>query len=119
MNLGELITKLENLPPETLVWPGLGEAHSYRGFYDQISFEPEGSMPASEALIKAKAEIGSTHTGWGGGEFYYDESTPVNFAEMGCCESDNDRFSEVFMWEHQEMENLVAIHGKGNPWDEY
>lgn len=40
MMLGELIDELEQFDPEKLLPHGFKNPHSYRGFYDCVTFEP-------------------------------------------------------------------------------
>jgi len=44
MMLSDIIETLEKYDPATIVPLGFGEPHSYRGYYDQLAFEPVACM---------------------------------------------------------------------------
>lgn len=67
MRLGALIEVLKRLPADLPV--NLGEAHSYRGYYDQLSFEPTEGITAAQALKEAEQANGRTFTGYKGGDY--------------------------------------------------
>ena len=75
MTLGELIDYLENHNPELKLAMGLGDAHSYRGYYEQLAFELEPSVTVEKMLKTAKSCLGKTFTGYKGGEFTMDHDT--------------------------------------------
>lgn len=88
MTLGELHAELAKMPPraEVLIqlrpgadkWGWLGEIDSYRGYYKDAMLETDGH-PGSVAgfLTTIELAIGEYFTGYKGGEYYFDESTPV------------------------------------------
>ncbi|MDC0644040.1 hypothetical protein OAP32_00520 [Crocinitomicaceae bacterium] len=85
MTLGKLIVVLEEMDPDTII-QGLGELDSYRGYYSDLAFDPVNDMvKASDLLAQCKAALGATFTGYKGGEFYMDESTPLFIAPYGSC----------------------------------
>lgn len=84
MTLGELIEALERVQDKTqVVKLGFGEPHSYRGYYDQLAFEPKEGVTVGEMLKDAKASLGKTFSGYKGGDFQMDESTEVWIAHYG------------------------------------
>ena len=83
MTLGELIERLEALPPETVMRPGIGSPHSWRGSYDQLSFEPVEETTVGRLLDEAKACIGKRFSGYKGGEYLMREATTINIDEYG------------------------------------
>lgn len=83
MTLGELIERLEALPPETVMRPGIGKPHSWRGAYEELSFEPVEETTVGKLLEEAKGCIGRTFEGYKGGEFTMREFTTVNIDERG------------------------------------
>ena len=92
MTLGELIEALEHLPGEqTFKW-GFSHPHSFRGYYEQLAFEPKDNTTVMEMLEDARKANGSTYTGWKGGEFRMGLGTPVWLATDGCsgCELTED-----------------------------
>lgn len=87
MVLIELIKYLENLP-QNLVLPRCFDpksAHSYRGYYRELAFEPGNNVTVAELLTGARACIGATFGGYKGGEYTMDGYTEVNLANYGSC----------------------------------
>jgi hypothetical protein len=83
MTLGELIGALERLPSETLV-QGLTHAHSYRGYYSDLAFEPQGtSVSAGDLLAQCRAAMGRVFEGYKGGDYVMGETTPIWIADYG------------------------------------
>jgi len=85
LSLGELIEILESHDPETMCFNGFGAADSYRGYYEQLAFEPAGETSFGKMLSYAKFALNSTYTGWKGGEFLMTKDTLVNIANPGEC----------------------------------
>lgn len=85
MRLGELIEALEAAPPNHVVPHGFRNPHSYRGYYDQLAFEPCDNITVHDMLAEARSALSSTFTGWKGGEFAMDEHTECWLANHGCC----------------------------------
>lgn len=85
MTLGKLIKALEDLPPDRKI-NGLGKASSYRGYYDDLAFEPnEEEATVADALKCARGCMGQVFQGYKGGDFLMGERTPVWSAEWGSC----------------------------------
>lgn len=83
MTLGELIEALEDLPNDAWV-VGFGSPHSYRGYYQDLSFEPtDTGRPVVDLLNKCRGCMGRTFTGYKGGEFMMGETTPVWISPWG------------------------------------
>ena len=83
MTLGTLIASLEKLPPDSLV-RGLGHAHSYRGYYSDLAFEPQAvSITAAALLEQCRAAMGRVFEGYKGGDYVMGETTPVWIAHYG------------------------------------
>lgn len=109
MTLGELIAKLEAIPPrdndedkktvhydfECLVPTTLD---SWRGAYDELAlgwaytgYAPEGcpdmnhknQITVEELLKDLKSAVGKTFTGWKGGDFVMSKTTPIWIANPG------------------------------------
>lgn len=85
MTLGELIDALKKVPSDRVVPLGFAHPHSYRGFYDELAFEPAKNTTVKAMLDAAEIALGSTFTGWKGGEYTMGEYTDVWIAERGCC----------------------------------
>ncbi len=64
---------------------GASGAHSYRGYYSDLAFEPGNSAPAWEVLAVLKACDGHVFTGYKGGDFPMDGDSPVWSATYGNC----------------------------------
>ncbi|MBW8077273.1 MAG: hypothetical protein GJU76_04175 [Gallionella sp.] len=83
MTLGKLIAALEAIPPDAQV-TSLGHPHSYRGYYSDLAFEPQGApIRADEFLAICKQCMGRIFEGYKGGDFVMGENTPVWIAEYG------------------------------------
>jgi hypothetical protein len=83
MTLGELIEFLEKRDPEKVVPLGFNYPHSYRGYYDQLAFEPAPKIKVSEMLVCTRESLGETYIGYKGGEFKMDKWTKVWLAYYG------------------------------------
>lgn len=75
MNLDELITMLEAADPRMVIRRGFDNPHSYRGYYDELAFEPTSNVTVGSMLEAARDAHGSTYTGWKGGDFTMDGCT--------------------------------------------
>ncbi len=88
MNLRELIVELEKHHPARIVPIGFCYPHSYRGYYDQLAFEPARNVSIASMLECAKDAVGSTCNGWKGGDYEMYEDTECWLAkERECGES--------------------------------
>lgn len=83
--LGELVDQLSDFHPDHLFSWGIHNPHSYRGYYYRVAFERKGPQTAAEMLGVVQTTIGRTFTGYKGGEFTMDTSTPVHLASYGSC----------------------------------
>lgn len=90
MRLGELISLLERMPQDMVVENGFGSPHSYRGFYEQLAFEPERNVTVASMLSHAKSALGQTFEGYKGGDYLMDKKALCHVAEYGCCNLDGD-----------------------------
>ena len=83
MTLGELIERLEAMPPLSMI-DKLESPHSYRGYYSDLAFERgEEKMMVTELLVIAKECMGKEFVGYKGGEFLMGQSTPVWISNYG------------------------------------
>lgn len=85
MVLYELIAFLEKFDPEKAVPIGFDNPHSYRGYYDQLAFEPVRNTTVGEMLAAARSARGATYNGWKGGEYTMTDHTEVWLAMEGDC----------------------------------
>jgi hypothetical protein len=84
VTLGELIDYLQVLPQSALFHRGLVNPHSYRGYYEQLAFEPTDLMQTGMRLLEvARSAVNETYTGYKGGSFTMDHWTPVWVANSG------------------------------------
>lgn len=83
MMLSELIAALKVENPNQLVPVGFGEPHSYRGYYDELAFEPVEDTTVGEMLEAAKSALGKTFEGYKGGDYVMGEYTTVWLAWYG------------------------------------
>ena len=81
MTLSELIEILERCELSKTV-EGFGNPHSYRGYYDELAFEPM-TTTIQDMLEAALSADGETYRGYKGGHFEMSGHTPVNIAYEG------------------------------------
>jgi len=96
MNLGEYISYLETKPPETVVKLGLGNPHSWRGIYAELAFEPVENTTVGKMLEEAKDAVGTTYTGWKGGDYTMGLDTQVHIEYKGNY-SDGDKAMKMLL----------------------
>lgn len=96
MNLGEYIARLERENPDKKVPMGLGKPHSWRGSYDELSFEPVKDTTVGEMLADARSAVGKTFIGWKGGEYTMTEFTRINVDFRGKW-SDGSQLLEMLL----------------------
>lgn len=95
LTLGELIAALKCAPGDSYVYfddsdTHPGEEFSYRGYYEDLAFEPlvEGSTVVSEFLAQCRRALARTYEGYKGGDYTMDEATPLWVAAgVGDCSS--------------------------------
>ena len=85
MYLRELINELERHDPTKVVPLGFANPHSYRGYYNDLAFEPAHDVTIGSMLACAKSALGSTYEGYKGGDFKMGEWTTCWFASYGAC----------------------------------
>ena len=83
MVLEELIEFLEKREPETVVPLGFDSPHSYRGYYDELAFEPRENTTVGAMLACAKQALRETYKGYKGGEYTMGEWTQCHLAPYG------------------------------------
>lgn len=85
MTLGNLIAYLEKEDPTKVVPLGFHRPHSYRGYYDQLAFEPMENVTVGQMLADASSALGRTYQGYKGGSYRMGEYTDVWLSEYGSC----------------------------------
>jgi len=83
MTLQELIDTLSSYDPTRRVAFGFGNPHSYRGYYDELAFEPVPDTTVGAMLAAAKEALGATYTGYKGGDYTMNAYTQVWLARYG------------------------------------
>jgi hypothetical protein len=83
MVLKDLIERLEQEDPAKVVPIGFSHPHSYRGYYEELAFEPTENVTVGEMLASAKSALGKKFEGYKGGTYKMNEYTTVNLAEYG------------------------------------
>ena len=85
MTLEELIAQLSLYDPNKIVAKGFSSPHSYRGYYDELAFEPTDNVTVGSMLADAESALGETFEGYKGGEYKMGAGTTVNLAAWSCC----------------------------------
>lgn len=87
LTLGEFISFLSGVDPDLPVicdtGQGVGEAMSYRGYYEDLSFSPSEKSTVQQVLSEASSSLGQTYHGYKGGDFLMTKSTPIWLAYYG------------------------------------
>lgn len=83
MTLEDLIKALGELDPELLVPWGFTNPHSYRGFYEDLAFEPAENVSFGAMLADAQKARGTTYVGYKGGNYEMKDYTDVWIAPYG------------------------------------
>jgi hypothetical protein len=68
LTLDQLIARLEREDPDRVLPIGFNDPHSYRGYYEDLAFQPVRNIPVGEMLAAARSALGATYEGWKGGE---------------------------------------------------
>ncbi|MER7135333.1 hypothetical protein ABT358_02170 [Streptomyces sp. NPDC000341] len=69
MTLDELLTALGKANPDLVLPNGFNSPHSYRGYYDELAFEPASNVTVGSMISAAWSAHGETYTGYKGGEY--------------------------------------------------
>lgn len=96
--LKEIIDFLETLDQEAIVPFGFGEPMSYRGYYDQLAFEPIENARIGDMLTHAKNALGKEFTGYKGGEYIMGECTDCWIAPYGSSGGDKIGPTLLKLW---------------------
>lgn len=84
MNLGELIAVLEAVPNQNGLVPwGFGDPDSYRGYYEDVAFEPADNVTIASMLASARSALGATFQGYKGGDYLMTEHTDCWISTYG------------------------------------
>lgn len=88
MKLGELIDYLKSQDPNRVLAKGFGAPHSYRGYYEDLAFEPATNVSIGEMLKRAEDAVGQTFYGYKGGHYTMDHDTRVWVSPYGSTTED-------------------------------
>ena len=89
LTLGVAIEALSEAPSDFPVCTDLpgqspGRAHSYRGYYSDLAFEPQSNaITAGDFLKVLRDALDATFTGYKGGDFAMDAKTPLWLSHYG------------------------------------
>lgn len=89
MNLGELSKIVDSWTDNEFVFSiGFSTPHSYRGYYEDLSFELSLSISVQHIKDSLNMTYENTFTGWKGGEYSYWHDTPVHLSYRGHADDD-------------------------------
>jgi hypothetical protein len=89
VTLTELIAALEAADPNQVVPRGFTHPHSYRGYYNELAFEPAANVTVHEMLTDARSALGSTYQGYKGGDFTMPGHTDCWLSMEGSASGDS------------------------------
>ncbi len=95
MILKELKEMFEKLPDNTVLQHGIGKPTSWRGAYSEVCFPIEERILAAQCKKYIQEAYDETFCGYKGGDYEYDDFTPVNFEDSGSSCSDGVYREEV------------------------
>ena len=84
-SLQDLIDALKAADPDRVLPLGFKRPHSYRGYYEDLAFEPAAGVRVGDMLAAARGAVGETFGGWKGGEYVMSEYSTVWLAYRGRC----------------------------------
>ena len=93
--LQDLIEFLESQPADKVVRFGFGSPMSYRGYYEDLAFDPAENVTIGSMLAHAKSALGQTFQGYKGGDYTMHEYTDCWIAEYG--RSGGDKIGPTLM----------------------
>ena len=97
MTLEELITELEKEDCNKVCRIGFNNPHSYRGYYDELAFEPTENVTIYDMLECANAALGNTYNGYKGGRYRMNGYTNVHLAYRGSSGQPLTKLSLAYM----------------------
>lgn len=84
LTLGALIARLDEEEDDSLPVRGLGMLRSYRGYYEDLAFEPSTrAVTVHDVLTEARDAMGRYFEGYKGGEYLMGEHTPLWVSAYG------------------------------------
>src|SRR5690606_4249490 len=92
---------------------------SYRGYYEELAFEPAQDMTVAQMLAAARRALGNTYEGYKGGHFTMGAGTPCWLATWGACgeELTRERLRDMLTAGQTATApaNSIPIHGHMPP----
>ncbi len=85
VTLGRLIKELKKIDADQIIEFGFYHPHSYRGYYDELAFEPKKNVTAGSMLACAESAVGKVYSGYKGGDYTMTELTDCWIANYGRC----------------------------------
>lgn len=85
LKLRDVLEKLSKLKKEKVFKKGFGKPMSYRGYYDELAFEPKENVSVGEMIAHCNDALERPFYGYKGGMFEMDMDTPCWLAEYGDC----------------------------------
>lgn len=89
MKLGTLIEALKKADQNLVVELGFANPHSYRGWYEEVAFEPAENVTVASMLESAESAVGATFTAYKGGDYTMATDTFVHLAYWGTVGDDD------------------------------
>lgn len=83
MSLRDIIEILKKEDPTKVVKHGFDSPHSYRGYYEDLAFEPAENVTVASMLELAEGCIGRVFEGYKGGEYTMGEHSTVWLSQYG------------------------------------
>lgn len=96
LGLGGIISFLEKQDPMHYLPLGWHNPHSYRGYYEDLAFEPKWNMDVGELLGITKSALGQTYEGYKGGDFVMNEHTTCWISYKSV--SGGQQIGHVLLW---------------------
>jgi len=96
IDLGGIIAALQAEDPNRVLPIGFHKPHSFRGYYEQLAFEPIANITIGEMLDACRSALGSTFQGWKGGDYTMGEHTDCWIAEWG--NSSDNQIGPMLLW---------------------
>ena len=90
MNIGDIKRIVDSWQDDDFAFDdGFGQPHSYRGYYDEVSFERlNGRVTVSQIKSNIDRALDETFCGWKGGEYSYWFDTPAHLSDEGYADDE-------------------------------
>lgn len=98
ITLRDLIEELQLMPQDGVVPFGFGAPASYRGYYEQLAFEPLENAKIADMLAYAESAVGATFEGYKGGDFTMDDESDCWIASYGASGGTKIGWTLIGMW---------------------